>query len=708
MAVLISMFVGAAIALAPASLMRASLDSRLMAADRAAKSGLAWSLSRLRNDPNWRAGVASNVSQAMLRVQEQDGQLVGWTREDATWTRFRVRFNWQDGAASPASDALNDPAQNWPDMAWVSANNLASTATKDIPEANGPNGSVTGASPTRLQLPGGSALLCVEGACGPVNLDGAGNPTGFSSPPQSKLVQVIVRLNGTGQAVTPAAMMGAGDVDVTLATTPSSRLNLLASATQTTRLRSKGTLEVSQGGSPNVLSSLGDLRANTVSNITTNGVSGSVSSTAEDSGDGFYAITAAEVKTPTGPITPAAGVYVVNAAGILTYYDMNYADYTTAKAAGTLTGGTPATLTGVSVSTNGTSPRVRMTVSQDVMVSATSNASDFVIIPDGGAPTTNNTYDHTQATVNVQNYFNNYNSSWLNPPTYSSAYAGWSNIVPNLPGVVNSGGGWQWTASNGATATLTPSGGSSWNWTITGGWNSSSAMDLAGAMASTFAPSSPNASQALADYNYLASQVGAPQYSPTTALPPAGALTPKDLEVNFSAPAGGSLVVKNSGNLIFGSQIQGNGAALVSEGDIQLIGTSSDLSSTPGESVGLNLYAQGNILINSFKLDSTGAAEFHGVNLQGVVYSWGNVTVQVGDSSIPTSSWGNINIRGALVAYGGDPGAAVTPYSGSNSAGRIQISGAQVDVQFDPAYLTGLYQNVPTPAPLQVSAWYER
>lgn len=704
MGVLIAMFVGAAIALAPASLMRANLESRLLAADRGARSGLAWSLSRLRNDPAWRASLATSIQEPMLRVQEQQGQVVGWTREDTTWTRFRVRFNWQDGPASPATDGLDNPSQNWPDFPFISANNLASTSPKPIPEANGPGGSVTGSSPVRLQLPAGSALLCIEGASGPVELNALGHPVGFSAIPQTRITQVVVRLNGTGQAVTPAALMGAGDVAVNLPNLATSRLNLKASPTQATRLRSKGTLKVEQGGSPNVASSLGDLRANSVSNVTTNGVTGSVTSSAEDSGDGFYAIAASEVKTPSGPMTPAAGVYVVNSAGILTYYDMNYGDYTTAKQAGTLPAGTAVSIPGMTVSSSGTSPKVRLNIGQDVLVSATSNASDFVIIPDGGAPTTNNTYDHSQATANVQNYFMNYNTVWLGTITNANAYSGWYNIVPELPGVVNVSNTWRWTAGNGATAILNPSNNS---WNTVGGWNSSSAMDLAGAIGTTFAPGNPNASQALADFNYLASQVGAPQYQATTTLPLATELTPKDLQVNFEVPSGGSLVVKNAGDLIFGSQIRGNGAALVSESDIQLIGTSSDLSSTPGESVGLNLYAQGNILINSFKLDSAGTAAFHGVNLEGVVYSWGNVTIQVGDSSIPTSDWGNVNIKGAVVAYGGDPGLAVPSYVGASSSGRIRISGAQVEVEFDPAYLTGLYQNVPSPAPLQVTAWHQ-
>ena len=709
LSLLITMFVGAAISLAPGGLLRANQDSRLQSADRAAKSGLAWAQSRLRTSPDWLAKTPVNFNLTIALIQEKDGQVVGWTREGPTWNRFRIRFNWQDGPASnsPTSDDLNDPAQNWPDFILLSCNNLAGGTSKMIPIASGAGGGVPSSPSPRLTVPAGSALLSIEGASGSVTYDATGNPSGFSGSPQIKTLEVVLHLSGNGQGVIPAALMAAGDVKVLLASASSSKLNLTASGTQATRLRTKGNLKVSQGGSPNVLSSQGDLRANSLVNITNNGTSGSVSATVEGSTDPFYSIPSSDVKSPATPITPPAGVYVVNNAGVMTYYDMDYAAYNAAKAAGTLTGGSTVTLPGVSVGSSGTSPKVRLTVSQDVLVSPTSNASDFVVIPDGGAPTTNTTYSAPVATGSAQSMLA-LNAMFLSGGNTASALSGWYAIFPQMPGVVNVSNTWQWTDGSGNVAALDP--GSNQISTSSGWSNPGSVNQFATAIGATFDPSTnPNATQSVVGFNSIATAMGAPVYTPTSAAPPAsGELTPSELQINFTAPSGGSLVVKNAGSLIFGSQIQGNGAALVSAADIQLIGTSSDLSSTPGNSMGLNLYAQKNILINSFKLDSAGTADFHGVKLQGVVYSWGNVTINVGDSSVPDSVWGTVKLVGTLVAYGGNPGSAVPGYVGATSGGQVNISAGQADIEFDPAYLTGLYQSVPSPAPIQISAWHER
>ena len=706
MSLLISMFVGAAISLAPASLGQAAQESKLQGADRAVKTGLAWVQARLRSDPDWTGSLAYNTVQPDFIVTELDGQVVGWVHEGPTWNRFRIRFNWQDGPVSP-SDGLNDPAQSWPTFTLVSCNNLKGTQSKDIPQANGSGGSVTAASPLRVTLPQNSALISVEGNSGSVVYGVGGLPTGFSGIPASRVAEVVLKLSGPNQAVTPAAVMAAGDIQVALENAATSVLSLTATATQVTRLRTKGILQVQQGGSPNVSSSKGELSANNVANVTTNGTSSNVTVVAEQSGDGFYSIPAAKVKAPTAPATPAAGVYVVNAAGVVTYYDMNYSAYQAAVSGGTLSGGSTVTVPGISVTTGATSPKVRMLISQDLQVAATGSSSDFAIIPDGGAPVTNTTYSAPAATSVVQAVLAN-NSGWQNNSNYtgSNALAGWSPVFATLPGVVNVTGTWVWTDSSGNSVTHTPSTGAL---TTSSGWGTASVPEFAAAMAGSLNPSvNPNSALSVTGVNLLATAVGQATYSATSAPPPVGALTPSELELNMQAPSGGSLVVQNDGNLIFGSQIQGNGAALVSKADIQLIGTSSDLSSTPGAACGLNMYAQGNIFIDSFKLDSTGAANFHGVDLKGVVYSWGDIHINIGDASVPASAWGSLKLKGALVAFGGDPSNPVPGYVGSGSSGKVTIGGRAADIQFDPSFLMGLYQTLPTPLDMQIVSWHER
>lgn len=707
MSVLIAMFVGAAVALAPASLGQAAFESRQQGADRAAKTGLAWAQARLRSAPDWNASVANTTIESDFRVRESDGQVVGWVHEGERWNRFRLRFNWQDGPTSP-SDGMNNPTQNWPDFTLVSSNNLRGSAPKDVFLANGAGGSVTSSSPLRLKLPENSVLLSVEGTSGSVTLDGAGNPSGFVGTPQQRTIEVVMRLSGPNQAVTPAAVMAAGDVALKLETAATGQLELAASATQVTRLRTKGTLQVADGGSPNVVSTKGELSANAISNITINGAPNNVGRVAENSGDGFYAIPYSDVKVPTSPALPPAGVYVVNQTGGITYYDLNFTDYQTRKATGTLpTGTTSATIPGIAVATSTSSPKVRLTATQDMQITPTGSASDFVILPDGGAPGSNSEYDYSQATANIRNYFNNYNTGFLSPVTNGSAFSGWANIVPGMTGVVQVNANvWRWTASNGSTATLNTS---SLHWTRTSGWDSASGMEFAAAMATAFSPANPNATQALTDYNFLASQAGAPPYQPAAAVPSASQLTPSELQLNMQSPSGGSLVLKNDGgNLVLGSQVMGNGAALVSGKDIQLLGTSSELSSTPSGTTSLNLYAKGNVLVSTFKLDSAGQADFHKVDFKGVVYSWGNVTINVGDSSVPSNKWGTLNLQGALVAFGGDPANPVPSYSGAASSGKFSFSGKSARIEFDPSFLMGLYENLPQPLNVQVVSWHER
>lgn len=159
----------------------------------------------------------------------------------------------------------------------------------------------------------------------------------------------------------------------------------------------------------------------------------------------------------------------------------------------------------------------------------------------------------------------------------------------------------------------------------------------------------------------------------------------------------GGLVLSNTdGSIILGSQIQGNGAAIISGKDISLIGTSTELSSSPGSLLGLNLYAQGTINLDAFKLDPSGAGSFHGINLNGILYSWQGINVFAGNST--TSA--DFHMRGSMVAYGGDPAGA--PVVG---AARTNIKARSANILFDPSYVASLVAG--GPFSLQVVSWHE-
>lgn len=222
--------------------------------------------------------------------------------------------------------------------------------------------------------------------------------------------------------------------------------------------------------------------------------------------------------------------------------------------------------------------------------------------------------------------------------------------------------------------------------------------------------SNATARQAFNNVTVLCGEPGDSVSSTGGAPPVAGQLTPANVQVNLVPASGGSLTFGNNngpgGNITFGTQIVGNGAAIVSSGDIDLIGTSSQLSSTPSAQLGLNLYAEGNVLIDAYKLDTAGNGTFHDVNLQGVLYSWGNTTINVGNPA--TASWGNFTMDGVMVSYGGNPAGGVLPYAGTNSPGKTSISANMANITYNPAYVMGLYQNLPVPLPMRVLAWHER
>ncbi len=86
---------------------------------------------------------------------------------------------------------------------------------------------------------------------------------------------------------------------------------------------------------------------------------------------------------------------------------------------------------------------------------------------------------------------------------------------------------------------------------------------------------------------------------------------------------------------------------------------------------------------NGYNLISPSSLSFNGISasdsiLKGVVYTWQNVNADVSN--------GSLTIRGALVAYGGDPSSQLP--GGGGSSGRVSIAnGKYVNFIYDPDYL---------------------
>lgn len=72
-------------------------------------------------------------------------------------------------------------------------------------------------------------------------------------------------------------------------------------------------------------------------------------------------------------------------------------------------------------------------------------------------------------------------------------------------------------------------------------------------------------------------------------------------------------------------------------------------------------------------------------NLTGVLYTWKDFNANLGN--------GKLNIRGTLIAYGGDPSSATDDAPGTNGAGRITIDAKAVHLTYDPSYIQDLVGN---------------
>ncbi len=169
-AVVLLMFLGATLKLVPNQLNETVHSREKLAADAAARSGVAYALSRLQENAGWRAGGNNDtiVNSPSLRVVEDLGNVIGYLRApDGTLSQFQIRFNYQNGnsATGQWDDDFNDPIQNSLGIACVSHNNLSGFGAQNIPT---PTSGVTidASTSSSLQCPRYSCLVQVVGMAG--------------------------------------------------------------------------------------------------------------------------------------------------------------------------------------------------------------------------------------------------------------------------------------------------------------------------------------------------------------------------------------------------------------------------------------------------------------------------------------------------------------------------------------------------------------
>ena len=170
-------------------------------------------------------------------------------------------------------------------------------------------------------------------------------------------------------------------------------------------------------------------------------------------------------------------------------------------------------------------------------------------------------------------------------------------------------------------------------------------------------------------------------------------LAPQDFEVRFEGADGGpaSLATTGNGDIRFGADLSGENASIKAGGQIRIVGVGVDLSADPdAERAGVSLYARDDIFISTLRPheDDPTLYDYVDVQLKGIVYSWKNITVEVGGEK---HAGRKFDLRGAMVAYGGDPSAP--PVAGQ---GNVYLTADSVNLTFDPAYLTSWMPSAPT------------
>jgi len=728
LSVVVAMFATAALALAPASLQRSVHLAKRQAAERAVRTGTDYAIARIRATAGglWQARDAQVLQFQGMTVREGDGQVEGWVQEGEHWARFRMTFNFQDGAGG--LDGLDNPGQPFAQPVGLSFNNLPrNTETAIRPTTS--SGAVDVNAGPRFQLPPHCLLLSIEGACGQAQANGAA-PLDFHGTPSRFRAETVLQL--TSPALTNLDSVASAPGDLRFQVRAGQRVNFEATGGSQARLRTRSSLAVSdhlgQGGE--LASPSGEIRTpGDGNNVGSTAVAASIIRQNENAGDGFYSIGFDSTPQAGGDaISMPAGVYevdLVNGQPVVKFYEMTYADYKAQRLAGTLSGGTEAVLDPaihLNVLPRQTGDIVEVHFSKDTNVQA-GTLDNFAIVPAKGA------FQETDVPVQLQaqavqpaavDYLVEL-SNRIQSEMQTAQYRTINGDIATLNGVSAStrfhnllssyGGG---TTGNintgGVSVAYNPTGipvvnnfGTPWDGLAEGQYQYGS-LQLAQHFWSNL---NPDRIAALQSFVGAAVPAGFGDSAPPdvgfgggggndpTPVPPAddesSGLSVQELKVRLEGDSeGSSVTLRGPGDTVLAGMLQGNGGAVVSAGNLSLLGNGVDLAAASDSENGINLYSCGDILIDGFAFDGSGS-RYNDIKLQGVMYSWGDIIVNAGQ---PTSSlaWGGFDLRGAMVAFGMDPSSSGTP-----SPKNIQITARQARLTFDPAYLSNLIENPITP-----------
>ncbi len=705
MAVVIMMFIGAAIGLGPANLVAGQNTLYRDQAQLAAESGAQYALSQLHKDPAWRGDQNKiTVNTPGLYVIEDNGNVIGiLTTPDGTKSQFRLRFNYRDG--NNGGDGLPNSGQDVP-IPYVSLNNLTGGAEAVVPRADGPGFSVTAASATPFRAPIWSASLAVEGRAGK-GLDQV-SPTNPNPPGLVGATRVVVegiyQVPDLGPGLQESALMAAGGFKSVLKAGKDHNVELVSkSPSGVPKLRSKGLVEVT-GGDP-LANLVGDKKRPDIEVSSSDGnVTGvyDPSTTAikqEKAVDPFYQLVWNDVKKPdpSGPKLNA-GTYVWWDDGTIHYYDMDYTTYVDhIKASPTDAGVSPAPLAGGMVSSF-SKGKPKLTLNSSVTIAKTTATSDFSLIirqgaaevpPDALGTSAYQTQTVTDALVDqVSTTILSQGKLKTFIETTQSSQNGRIEMWDPKGGYI---GMISWNPDGMGSIVVNTSG------------NTNTVLNQL--ISPGMYPTSQETKNSLSSINVsaVASQFGITAGEPPGEINAPGvtdSLTASDVQIEFAGDTQ-PVVLYGDGNIRITGGVKGKGGSIVAGGDLRVTGMGADFSALTGTTTadGVNMYSRGDMFFSTLDKEASGF-KFQDIKLKGIVYTWGDFTANLGNPG-STSEWGDFEVEGALIAYGGDPAGKV----GANGKGMVQIAGKDVKLHFDPAYAGGLSSTLPPGYKLKPISW---
>ena len=317
----------------PAMAQLANLSGAELQAQRAAEAGAAYVRLKLRDNGDWKGDDnALTVNQADLKVEERDGNVIGWLKgATGEVSMFRIRFNYQDGGGG--GDSLPDPPVAFRnDTTYLSLNNVRQSTENVVPDVNPSTYSVDDRAVGTLIAPPGSALVRIEGFAGTALRNTTG-PT--SAPdPQGRLVSRVLRVvyKAAPDLGIPDSALSAGN-GIQLEVENGAKVNLIGAGEA--KLRSKQGVDVSLWDGADALLTMDG----TVGRDPSQGLnalvdsSGTVTEEDETVGDGndFHNLSWDQVpKASTAnheAVQLPGGIYVATSSGEYLYYDMDLAEF---------------------------------------------------------------------------------------------------------------------------------------------------------------------------------------------------------------------------------------------------------------------------------------------------------------------------------------------------------------------------------------------